>query len=490
MVGYIVWLLHAACGKGSDTGLNITLSESFTRIRPGGGSAFHMHAMDGDGSEVIHFDRTPPVRQVADLDRFLANKKHLLSVLVEVEPDGVMSTKASGVVEQADGYPVFRTDARMTVDERLAVYFSAFNEYRFCLIVDSARDTVNPALVHAVMSHTVPIYNGFFEISTMFSNGVAAWTEADFNFQVLVERILQLNKNIRFLWSYQQILQEVLWYRYNSPVAVREAYLTSRLLPALTNPLAIVGIYSAVKNHGLRDVIRRTWGRRLRDRGFEVLFFLSSVDGNVMGEPDEVFLPVADGYERNSIKGQLFLQWIAANRRNHQFLIKTDDDLYFRPDDLIAQLRSRIPVGYIWGFIDYISPVPKDPSSPFYNDKAVYPYPTFPTYPRGVVRVLSMDIVIALAEKGRKKELRYVFGDDPSLGVHLRQAVRDGHIPMITIDDFGSYTRFAMQPTCRPSWSSVKNGTWIVHHVNDTQIECMWRADLVGQDVCHCLDAN
>jgi hypothetical protein len=45
------------------------------------------------------------------------------------------------------------------------------------------------------------------------------------------------------------------------------------------------------------------------------------------------------------------------------------------------------------------------------------------------------------------------------------------------IDDFGSYSRFSMEPVCKKTWSSIVNGTWAVHHVSPEQIECMFKED-------------
>lgn len=87
----------------------------------------------------------------------------------------------------------------------------------------------------------------------------------------------------------------------------------------------------------------------------------------------------------------MFHNWIAQHS-NAVYLLKIDDDVYFRPAPLLEQLRFKSPFMYVWGYMDYISPVPREEDDDFYNPEHVFPYEMFPPYPRGVVRVLSMDV--------------------------------------------------------------------------------------------------
>ena len=66
-----------------------------------------------------------------------------------------------------------------------------------------------------------------------------------------------------------------------------------------------------------------------------------------------------------------------------------------------------------------------------------FPFPAFPPYPRGLVRAMSMDVVRGLAAVGDAGRLRMIFGDDPCLGVHLRQLLYDETEPasIIQLDD-------------------------------------------------------
>jgi hypothetical protein len=252
-----------------------------------------------------------------------------------------------------------------------------------------------------------------------------------------------------------------------------------------------LAIYSAIGNVELREAIRSTWGRWFRNEGIEVLFFLAAPDGVPkditadMRNDDVVLIDVPEGYKYNSRKGVLCLEWIVANRGEHKFLIKADDDVVvLRPYEFLAQLIQMPKDMYVWGFMDYISPVPRSAGSPFFATLSEYPYSTFPPYPRGVFRVVSMDIVSALVGKFHKHELRMIYGDDPCFGVHLRQLRLDGDVPYIRLDDRDSYLRFAMSPVCAgEGWGLVTKDTWIVHHVNAEQITCMWK----NQDVCECM---
>lgn len=194
---------------------------------------------------------------------------------------------------------------------------------------------------------------------------------------------------------------------------------------------------------------------------------------------DIVTLGIAEGYRMNSRKGLLFLEWIAQHSRA-EFLLKIDDDVYFRPGPLLAQLQLRPPASYIWGFFDYISPVPREDGHAFFNTKEDFPFEVFPPYPRGLVRVLSMDIVRRLAEASRSGNLNMVYGDDPCIGVHLRQLLfsEKEPLPMLALDDRDSYRVFAMEPSCNKKlWSKITGRTWVVHHVSAAQIKCMWEVD-------------
>ena len=252
-------------------------------------------------------------------------------------------------------------------------------------------------------------------------------------------------------------------------------------------PLVFVGVYSAKDNSRKRDAIRDTWAKAVRTHGLELKFFLGRprlsprlvpLQAEMAKHRDVILLDVQEGYNWNSVKGLMFLEWCAQNVLA-RFIVKADDDIYFRPDPLLFLLQSRPSYGYIWGYFDYFSPVPKDEHHTFYNPADIYPFEVFPPYARGLLRVLSADVVLALARLSFAGKLPLVYGDDPCFGVHLRY-LRDDKLglPMLTLDDRDSYRVFAMEPSCNPAlWSHATRRSWVVHHVSPEQIYCMWTAD-------------
>ena len=439
------------------------------------------------GGQIVYTSPIMPVDRILNLTSLLSGKSQLVSVLFDMTDCEEIPVHWKFVMAQLSSEQitsdVFVVTKNMSPSSRKSLYISAFSKYRFSLILDSGDLHVSEPLIHAISLHTVPVYNGFFDLSTMFANGVVAWNQSQFfRMTQLVSRLNELNDQIKFLWSYQQILQEIIFYQYSISVDFRLRYVGHQVC-LQPESLAFVGIYSSVPNRTLRDAIRSSWGLQLKMLGIEYKFFLSLSDEDIGDEQelynDIIILSVNDGYRNNSKKGILFLDWISKNRSKNKFLIKTDDDIYWNPPPLIKYIANKIPVGYIWGFIDYISPVPTD--GPFVNPVELYPYPTFPTYPRGVLRVVSMDIVAAISDRFHANSLRMIYGDDPTFGIHIRQLVLDKQLPVF-IDDSASYSRFAMDPSCQPGWSSISNNTWIVHHVTGEQIKCMAKNSL-----CNCV---
>ena len=92
-------------------------------------------------------------------------------------------------------------------------------------------------------------------------------------------------------------------------------------------------------------------------RPSQVKFFLGRGDDF---EPDVVRLDVPEGYRWNALKGLRFLEWCASHA-HADFVVKVDDDVYLRPLPLIYLLHMRPPFGYVWGYFDHFSPVPRDP---------------------------------------------------------------------------------------------------------------------------------
>lgn len=443
----------------------------------------------------VHFIENVSAFEIhADLDKVMLGKTKLLSVLVP--PVERWDDLTRSIVQQAE----LVIPKHIYFDDGTPeAYEHAFLNYRFSLVAESANHTISEAFVRSVGLHTVALFNGFVEVGAMVFNGVADFFDQPFNFTDTLETVRKHNEHLGALWHYQRILQDQLQYRYNRPFAERimsQACTLCRLhawkTPENDHQLPVfVGIYSARENFEKRQVVRQTWGRLLRESfGIRYLFFLgeppegaSAEDVRARKEADQhgdvIFLDTLEGYRMNSQKGLLFLQWIALHTEA-EFLLKVDDDVYFRPAPLLVQLQSKPPTQYVWGYWDYISPVPREEEHHFFNTIEDFPFDVFAPYPRGVVRVLSMDIVRMMAEAGRKGKFNMIYGDDPCIGVHFRQLLFDKEepLPSLTIDDFDNKV-FAMEPSChRKLWSKMTNRTWAVHHVSPEQILCMWNVDV------------
>ncbi|CAE7611700.1 GALT3 [Symbiodinium sp. CCMP2456] len=450
----------------------------------------------GRHGSVLYLENISEFQVPQDLDAVMQDKTQLLSVLMP--PRDRWDELAEEIYRQA---MATMPEHVFVEDGSLETEAAAFERYRFCIIPeeDSTRHAVSPLFVRSLAYHTIAVFNGFVEVGAMVFNAIADYDPDPFNLMETIETLNRHNKQLGALWHYQRIIQDQVQYRYNRPFEEKlysQACTMCRLLadlPKAQPPLVFVGIYSARKNFEKRQAVRETWGRLLREQfGVRYRFFLgegsagaSAEERRMRQELDEhndlVFLPVTEGYRMNSRKGLLFLEWIA-ERAEAEFLLKTDDDVYLRPAPLLRQLQKRIPAQYAWAIFDYISPVPRDEDDNFYNAEEDFPFPVFPPYPRGVVRVLSMDVVRLLAKASQEGRLRMIYGDDPCIGVHLRQLLFDATepLPSLTLDDFDNRV-FAMEPSCHHNlWSKMTNRTWAIHHVKPQQILCMWSADMAA----------
>mmetsp|Transcript_79200 Transcript_79200/g.232537 ORF Transcript_79200/g.232537 Transcript_79200/m.232537 type:complete len:593 (+) Transcript_79200:80-1858(+) len=464
------------------SGADVIFTDTLTYV-PFAGRKGPLHFLENISS--LHFP--------TDLDAVMEQKTELLSILLP--PQEAWTDLAQTIFEQARA---MLPDHIYIDDGSLETHAAAFTRYRFCLIADDmGNHSISLPFVRSLGFHTIAVYNGFVEISAMTFNGIADFLSQPFSLPDTLVTINKHNEQLGALWHYQRIIQDQLQYRYNRPFEERlmsQACTLCRLQAhpsGGTPPLVFVGIYSARANFEKRRAVRSTWGRVLRDvYGLRYRFFLgeASMEATAdemrvrreMEEHDDlVFLEASEGYRMNSRKGLLFLEWIAL-RAEAEFLLKVDDDVYFRPMPLLEQLHSRPPAQYAWGIFDYISPVPREEGHDFYNTEGDFPFEVFPPYPRGVVRVLSMDVVRLLARASREGRLRMIYGDDPCIGVHLRQLLHDpiDPLPSLTLDDFDNRV-FAMEPSCHPNlWSKMTNRTWAVHHVTPEQLRCMWAMDI------------
>ncbi|CAE8583994.1 unnamed protein product, partial [Polarella glacialis] len=402
--------------------------------------------------------------QPEDPDPLLAGKELLLSVLLPAAGSAAWDDPYTHeIAHQA----LAKLPDHTFVDDGLAeTYERAFLPYRFSLVADDEAHTVSQAFTQCLGLQTIPLFNGFVQMVTMLPRAIVPYNRSFFGLDFLRATLQDVNYDVGWLWHQYRMLQDQLRYRYSRPFEERlETFactlcrhssapashnknhnnnkntknnnnnnnhqLTQSLKASGPTKLAFVGVYSAKANFAKRTAVRDTWGRLFREvYGFRVLFFLgrismdASADDQLVREEldvhnDLVILDVEEGYKMNSQKGLLFLEWCALHVSS-EFLVKVDDDVYLRPTPLLALLQQRAPAGYLWGYFDYLSPVPREAGSPFFNTEEAFPFHAFPPYPRGLVRAMSMDVVRGLVAMGAAGQLRMIFGDDPCLGVHLR----------------------------------------------------------------------
>ncbi|CAK9015685.1 3-galactosyltransferase 16) [Durusdinium trenchii] len=444
--------------------------------------------------QVIFLEKLHPMPRIGNeaLDAILAAKDNLLSILLPRDTSSSWEDETTSLLAQqaVDLLPqhTFIDDGLGSTLER------AFRKYRFTLIVDDELHTLSQALVHAIAWGSIPFFNGFSFMLAMLPRVVLPWNRSSFRLDQFLSIVPEINHEIGPIWQQHRLLNDQLFYRYayDFDRAFRHFSCTlcssvrdSRLVEEQADSLLLfVGVYSAQDNFAKRAVIRRTWGRVFQLYGHVKFFlgrpderFATQVRAEIQKHQDMVLLDVPEGYQWNSMKGLRFLEWCSSNVLA-QFLVKVDDDVYVRPLPLISLLRQRPQVGYVWGYFDYFSPVPREEGHAFYNSEDFYPFDAFPPYARGLLRALSMDVVHGLASLSHG--IRVIAGDDPSFGVHLRY-LRDetGLVARLTLDDRDSYRVFAMEPSCNPSlWSHVTHRSWVIHHVTPQQIQCIWDVDV------------
>ena len=246
-----------------------------------------------------------------------------------------------------------------------------------------------------------------------------------------------------------------------------------------------IAIVSRRGDGAIRETIRKTWLQAFYSTGVAVThkFFVGTSPGesSIADEPDVVELPVRESYTNLGTKGRLLLRYIAEHFGNHTFFIRLDDDVYVRPGPIVAHIATQRQCGYWWGsFTHQGVPVREQSVRKDYISFSQFPFEGFyPMFARGFGYALSMDIVSAIARSGTAGLLRRTIPfDDVAVGYWIRQLVKESRL-RVQVDDKHE-AHFAMHSVCTHSDSdipSITNQTWIVHHVNASQIECMWKID-------------
>jgi hypothetical protein len=191
-----------------------------------------------------------------------------------------------------------------------------------------------------------------------------------------------------------------------------------------------------------------------------------------------------DFYLNIATKVRLVLSYVNEHMRNDfDVLLRLDDDLYIRSDAVIESISRKTLGAFYWGSFGHRSVPIREPSDvkhfisySQYPDNDAY----FPPYARGFAYGVSNDLASWLVQHiPTNTSIPF---DDVLIGYTIsRNAVN------VEIDDRDE-ERFARQPTCSKELeSTISPGTWIVHHVHEAQIRCMYAHDLASKDICACV---
>ena len=298
-----------------------------------------------------------------------------------------------------------------------------------------------------------------------------------------------------------RLAQDIFTYRYHLPVESRLAAAACQMCSLVGMDreapsrnlfpfyAIFIGIFSARKNFLMRQAIRQSWGRIFMDASSEFShpykFFVGegaeALDEEIRNFGDIIVLPVEDKYRNITRKSLLMLQWVSQNcKHSTRFFLRIDDDIYLRAVPLLLQLRRRPPVRYWWGFFDYASIVVRNASEEKdYNDpaKEYGLAERFPLYTRGPLYVLSIDLVHMVATSFPSPGYT-AHPDDPALGTYLFGLVQ-ARKTFIQIDDRDE-NRIALNPFCFHQFSRMHSKIWAIHHLNASQLFCMFNIDVGG----------
>ena len=164
-----------------------TRSEEYSQDRILARHLMHSVKRNIDG-DVAYISPILAVSRIANLQQLLSGKSNLVSFLFDMRDCAQIPAHWTSVMGQMTSVHVphvYILRQGMSAQARKILYESAFSLYRFTLILDKGDLAISEPLIHAIFFHTVPVYNGFFEMSTMFSNGVVAWNQRNFSMHQL-----------------------------------------------------------------------------------------------------------------------------------------------------------------------------------------------------------------------------------------------------------------------------------------------------------------
>jgi len=421
---------------------------------------------------------------------------------------------------------------------------AAFSLYQVTLFCgDFMHESFPPlALVHALAYSAHPVvpralHGNLSRIYFHLPDAVQAYRSVDIGrFRDLLWDIYNnpdKEDAVRFKHTFNALSAELLFYRYGEPAGMRaEAAAcsmcesrkrdkTRAVFATLTaaGPTSWIGdpkdfsraadasvefVFCSMSRRAatdLRRTVRETWAGLLRELPFVALrFFVGLLEEGSTGgaadgvhEADVVELGVLESYRTINVKAFLMLDWAFDQFPHLQWLLRHDDDVYLRPLPVLAQLRARPPVRYIWGSFDHGSTVVRDPGHLHYNSYEQCPehkHPffgdVFPPYARGHLWAMSADLLGEVVKAWRvdvvnigdvdAKALadRLPHPDDPALGIVLANLVAQGL--SINLDD-RDFNVFSLNPSCNSTFSNIHERTWVVHHVSSSVMKCMWAID-------------
>jgi hypothetical protein len=104
----------------------------------------------------------------------------------------------------------------------------------------------------------------------------------------------------------------------------------------------LIAITSCHAYRDRADAVRQTWGSEVV--GADIFYFLGRGESK---RNDEIILDCEDGYHYLSQKTQLIRRWALEN--GYDYLWKVDDDVYLRPERLLADFQNLDFVGRLRG---------------------------------------------------------------------------------------------------------------------------------------------
>jgi len=186
----------------------------------------------------------------------------------------------------------------------------------------------------------------------------------------------------------------------------------------------LVVVFSAPGNAAARYVIRRTWGKKLKDLENVRLMYIvgrakqSELYNKVLTEAEDngdlLIEDFEDTYQNLTLKTTFMLKWTSRHCSQAKFVFKVDDDVYVNPKKVMETLESthlyfkKLVVTDLEGIgramnVDYamvgsvMNTVPiRDPTSKWYLSLDFYPLNIFPKFLSGTGYIFTGSLATPL----------------------------------------------------------------------------------------------